>query len=144
MANFRIRRSARPQVGVFGSRLLGLLEICSGDDVHRRPMRVLEAVRAPIRDKLYQRWSRAQALRLNSAWACRYEVRLAKLPYALYALHWPKASDAQASLDLAWGLGSRKRPCGAYTLRMLRAYALRVWPRNTERMVDHGLQLEFT
>ena len=33
---------------------------------------------------------------------------------------------------------------GAYTLRMLRAYALRVWPRNTERMVDHGLQLEFT
>ena len=95
MANFRIRRSARPQVGVFGSRRLGLLEIWSGDDVHRRPMRVLEAVRAPIRDKLYQHWSRAQTLRLNSAWARRYELRLSNLPYSLYALHCPKASEAQ-------------------------------------------------
>ena len=78
-----------------GSRLLGLLEVWSGDDVHRHPMRVLEAVRAPIRGKLYQRWSRGQVLRLNSAWARRYELRLANLPYTLYALHCPKVSEAQ-------------------------------------------------
>ena len=56
------------------------------DGGDRRPMLVLEAVRAPMTDQAFMRFARSQALRTSSSISRRYDLRYSSWPYPLFTL----------------------------------------------------------
>eukprot|EP00959_Pyramimonas_sp_CCMP1952_P431605 9038950-Pyramimonas_sp.AAC.1 len=111
------------RIGAFSENMLRLIDNWNSGDPTRGHWVLLDILGAPLTNQEFAKWSRGQALKMNSIMSRRYEVRFATWPYKLYALSHGRSTEEEKNAIAREALAVNNYMVDCYTIGIRR-----LWP----------------
>ncbi|CAK0876512.1 unnamed protein product, partial [Prorocentrum cordatum] len=124
------------RIGAFSENMLRLIDNWNSGDPTRGHWVLLDILGAPLTNQEFAKWSRGQALKMNSIMSRRYEVRFATWPYKLYALSHGRSTEEEKNAIAREALAVNNYMVDCYTIGIRR-----LWPTPEDAPVDAEQQL---